>query len=217
MGSPTLVDVLLSPGRLAVDQSRLLAQHGRRDLGLSAAAHTQRQAPHNTMSATPTFFPDAAAFRAWLAMHGQSAPELLVGFVKAHTGKAGLTWSQAVDEALCFGWIDGVRTRIDDDHYKIRFTPRRPTSHWSAANIKRVPELQASGRMTPPGLDAFALRTEARSATASYEQDEFPELSSTEIAHFKQNARAWAFYEKLPPSYRRKVNWVVISAKRPAT
>lgn len=169
------------------------------------------------MSCAPAFFPDAAAFRCWLAEHGHSAPELLVGFVKTGTGRAMLTWPQAVDEALCFGWIDGVRTRIDDEHYKIRFTPRRPNSRWSAVNIRRVPELEAAGRMTQAGLDAFARRTEARSATASYEQQEFPELSPAEIAHFKQNARAWAFFEKLPPSYRRKVIWVIVSAKRPAT
>ena len=169
------------------------------------------------MPSAPTFFPDAAAFRAWLAKHGQSASELVVGFVKTHTGKALLTWPQAVDEALCFGWIDGVRTRIDNDNYRIRFTPRKPTSRWSAVNIKRVPELEAAGKMTRAGLEAFARRTEARSATASYEQEEFPELSETEVAHFRQNARAWAFYEGLPRSYRRKVNWVVISAKRPAT
>lgn len=169
------------------------------------------------MPPTPTFFPSAEAFRAWLKKHGQSEPELIVGFVKTHTGRATLTWPQAVDEALCFGWIDGVRTRIDENHYKIRFTPRRPTSRWSAVNIKRVAEQESTGRMTKQGLDAFALRSDARSATASYEQPEFPELSASEIARFKQSARAWAFYEKLPPSYRRKVNWVVISAKRPAT
>lgn len=169
------------------------------------------------MSSTPTYFPSAAAFRTWLEQHAQSAPELVVGFVKTHTGKAPLTWPQAVDEALCFGWIDGVRSRIDDDHYKIRFTPRRPTSRWSAVNIKRIAELEADGRMTKAGRDAFALRTEARSATASYEQDEFPELSAYEVDIFKQNPKAWSFYEKLPSSYRRKVNWVVISAKRAET
>ena len=169
------------------------------------------------MPDSPTFFAGATAFRAWLEKHGHNASELIVGFVKTHTGKATLTWPQAVDEALCFGWIDGVRTRVDDDHYKIRFTPRRPTSLWSAVNIKRVAELEAAGKMTKAGRDAFARRTEARSATASYEQVEFPELSASEIAYFQQNAKAWAFYEKLPPSYRRKVNWVVISAKRAET
>ncbi len=169
------------------------------------------------MPCAPVFVHDAAAFRAWLAEHGAQASELVVGFVKTHTGRAQLTWPQAVDEALCFGWIDGVRTRIDDAHYKIRFTPRKPSSHWSAVNVQRVAALEAAGRMTPAGLAAFARRSEARTATASYEQPEFPELSAAEVAHFRQNARAWAFYAQLPPSYRRKVNWIVISAKRAAT
>jgi len=169
------------------------------------------------MSTGPTFFSSATAFRDWLEENSQSATELVVGFVKTHTGKAAMTWPQSVDEALCFGWIDGVRTRIDDEHYKIRFTPRKATSRWSAVNIKRVPELAVEGRMTKSGLDAFSLRTAARSATASYEQQNIPELSPAEVAHFRKDAVAWAFYEKLPPSYRRKVNSVVISAKRPAT
>jgi uncharacterized protein YdeI (YjbR/CyaY-like superfamily) len=142
---------------------------------------------------------------------------LIVGFVKTHMGKTPLTWPQAVDEALCFGWIDGVRTSIDENHYKIRFSPRKPNSNWSAVNIKRVPELEAAGRMTEAGLMVFALRTEARSRTASYEQKEFPELSAAEINEFKKNKAAWAFYEALPPSYRRKVNWLIISAKQQAT
>jgi uncharacterized protein YdeI (YjbR/CyaY-like superfamily) len=122
-----------------------------------------------------------------------------------------------VDEALCFGWIDGVRQRIDEHHYKFRFSPRQPASRWSAVNIRRVPELEAAGRMTQAGLNAFALRTEARSRTASYEQPEFPELSAAETAEFKKHKAAWAFYERLPPSYRRKVNWLIISAKQAST
>ncbi len=128
-----------------------------------------------------------------------------------------MTWPQAVDEALCHGWIDGVRTSIDADHYKIRFSPRKPGSNWSAVNIKRVPELEAEGRMTKAGLAAFALRTEANSRTGSYEQQEFPELSAAEVVAFRKNSLAWAYYEKLPPSYRRKVNWLIISAKQQAT
>ena len=174
--------------------------------------------PRNSMAATPpTFFADAAALREWFVQHSHSAPELIVGFVKTHTGRATLTWPQAVDEALCFGWIDAVRRRIDAEHYQIRFTRRRPNSHWSAVNIKRVPELAAAGKMTRAGLASFALRTEARSRTASYEQKEFPELSAAEMAGLKRNRAAWAFYQKLPPGYRRKVNWLIISAKRPAT
>ena len=169
------------------------------------------------VTAVPTFFQDAAALRAWFAEHSAHASELIVGFVKTHTGRATLTWPQAVDEALCFGWIDGVRTSIDKNHYKIRFSPRESNSKWSAVNIKRVPELEADGRMTKAGLDVFALRTEANSRTGSYEQEEFPELSAAEVAAFKKNKSAWVFYEKLPPSYRRKVNWLIISAKLAAT
>jgi uncharacterized protein YdeI (YjbR/CyaY-like superfamily) len=168
-------------------------------------------------SVPPIFFKDSAALRAWFAEHAAQAPELLVGFVKTHTGKATLTWPQAVDQALCFGWIDGVRTGIDESHYKIRFSPRKPNSNWSAVNIKRVPELEAEGRMTKAGLAAFALRTEARSRTGSYEQEEFPKLSSAELIEFRQNEPAWAFYEKLPLSYRRKVNWLIVSAKLAST
>ena len=169
------------------------------------------------MSKPPIFFKDASALQAWFAEHSAHASELMVGFVKTHTGRATLTWPQAVDEALCHGWIDGVRTSIDVDHYKIRFTPRKPGSKWSAVNIKRVPELEAEGRMTKAGLAVFALRTEANSRTGSYEQQEFPELSAAEVLEFRKNPLAWAFYEKLPPSYRRKVNWLIISAKQQAT
>jgi uncharacterized protein YdeI (YjbR/CyaY-like superfamily) len=169
------------------------------------------------VSAPPAFFNDAAALRAWFAQHGAQASELIVGFVKTRTGKATLTWPEAVDQALCFGWIDGVRTSIDENRYKIRFSPRKPNSNWSAVNIKRVPELETEGKMTKAGLAAFALRTEAKSRTASYEQSEFPELSAAELSEFKNNKAAWAFYEKLPPSYRRKVNWLIISAKQEAT
>jgi uncharacterized protein YdeI (YjbR/CyaY-like superfamily) len=169
------------------------------------------------VSADPIFFLTAEDLRHWLALNGAKTSELVVGFVKTRTGQACLTWPQAVDEALSFGWIDGVRHRIDDNHYKIRLTPRKPSSHWSAVNIRRVPELEAQGRMTKAGLAAFALRTEVKSRTASYEQEKFPELSAAETKEFKKNKAAWAFYEKLPPSYRRKVNWLIISAKLQAT
>jgi len=168
-------------------------------------------------AALPTFFKDATVLRAWFVEHGAHASELIVGFVKTHTGKATLTWPQAVDEALCFGWIDGVRTSIDENHYRIRFSPRKPNSNWSSVNIKRVPELEADGKMTTAGLAAFALRTEARSRTGSYEQEEFPELSAEELVEFRKCKSAWAFYERLPPSYRRKVNWLIISAKQETT
>jgi uncharacterized protein YdeI (YjbR/CyaY-like superfamily) len=169
------------------------------------------------MPLEPVFFDSPQALRAWLALHGASAREVVVGFVKVHTGRAGLTWPQAVDEALCFGWIDGVRQKIDDAHYKIRFTPRKADSHWSAVNIARIAVLQAEGRMTNTGLTAFARRCEAKSRRASYEQKDFPELSAAELATFQKNRTAWTYYEQLPPGYRRKANWIVISAKQPAT
>lgn len=169
------------------------------------------------MTTSPTFFESPEALRCWFAEHAADTRELIVGFVKTHTGRAGLTWPQAVDEALCYGWIDGVRHRIDDEHYRIRFTPRKPGSNWSAVNIKRVPELEVLGRMQAAGREAFALRTEARSRRGSYEQEEFPELSPAEIKAFRKNKTAWAFYEALPAGYRRKANWIVISAKLEAT
>jgi uncharacterized protein YdeI (YjbR/CyaY-like superfamily) len=169
------------------------------------------------MATAPTFFESAADFRAWLSENGSKATEVSVGFVKTHTGRADMTWPQAVDEALCFGWIDAVRHKIDDNQYRIRFTPRRPDSRWSAVNIKRVPELEAEGRMTLAGRAAFAARTEAKSRTASYEQEELPELSAAQTKELKKNKAAWSFYEQLPPSYRRKVNWWIISAKQQAT
>jgi uncharacterized protein YdeI (YjbR/CyaY-like superfamily) len=169
------------------------------------------------MRGDPIFFADANELGRWFAQNGATCPEVVVGFIKTHTGRAELTWPQAVDEALCVGWIDGVRQRIDDERYKIRFTPRKADSRWSAVNIDRVSALRAEGRMTQTGLDAFAKRTEAKSRTASYEQEKFPELSDTEIKEFKKNKAGWAFYQKLAPSYRRKVNWIVISAKQPAT
>jgi uncharacterized protein YdeI (YjbR/CyaY-like superfamily) len=169
------------------------------------------------MAAAPTFFKDATAWRSWLGKHAATESELVVGFVKTHTGRASMTWPQSVDEALCFGWIDGVRTSIDENHYKIRFSPRKADSRWSAVNIKRVPELQAEGRMTKAGMDVFAMRQESKSRVASYEQKEFPELSHAEILQFKKHREAWAFYVALPPSYRRKVNWLIISAKKDET
>jgi uncharacterized protein YdeI (YjbR/CyaY-like superfamily) len=169
------------------------------------------------MTTPPTYFDSAEDFRAWLSVHGGTEKELLVGFHKLHTGRATLTWPQSVDEALCFGWIDGKRQRIDNDRYAIRFTPRRPDSHWSAVNIQRVIELQDEGRMQPAGMRAFLLRTESRSKKAAYEQEDFPELSAEQTREFKRNKSAWSFYQKLPAGYRKKVNWHIISAKQEAT
>lgn len=164
----------------------------------------------------PTYFPTAADFRAWLTKHAESSAALVVGFMKRGSGSPSMTWPEAVDEALCVGWIDGVRHRIDDDRYKIRFTPRKH-SNWSAVNIERVAVLQAEGRLKPAGLAAFERRTEKRSRTASYEQANSPSLNAEEVKRFKKNRRAWIFFEAQAPSYRKKAVWRVVSAKQLAT
>jgi len=171
----------------------------------------------STVSRSPTFFPTPKAFRRWLARHGSTASELLVGFYKVGTGKPSLTWSESVDEALCFGWIDSVRRRIDDESYQIRFTPRRRDSIWSAINIAKVEALISQGRMQPPGLQAFSHRKLRKSSVYSYEQEGPPTFSADELALFKKNMPAWGFFNGTAPSYRRvMVHWVV-SPKLPAT
>lgn len=166
---------------------------------------------------SPTFFATAEDFRAWLERHAATAGELLVGFYKKGSGKPSMTWPESVDEALCFGWIDGVRKRIDDESYQIRFTPRKPTSIWSAVNIERVRVLTDEGRMTPAGLEAFSRRTERKSRIYGYEQDQPATLEPADEAAFRQDEEAWAFFEEQPPSYRQKAIWRVVSAKREAT
>jgi uncharacterized protein YdeI (YjbR/CyaY-like superfamily) len=165
----------------------------------------------------PTFFKTPAKFRAWLARHGARESELVVGFYKRDSGRPSMTWSESVDEAFCFGWIDGVRTRIDEHSYKIRFSPRKPTSIWSAINVEKVRVLQAAGRMTKAGLDAFARRNEARSRAYSYEQAKRAVIEPTQEAEFKKNKKAWKFLQAQAPSYRRMAAWYVVSAKRPET
>jgi len=165
---------------------------------------------------TATFFKSPAAFRAWLAKHHAKERELLVGFHKKHSDKPSMTWPESVDEALCFGWIDGVRKRTDEDRYTIRFTPRKKVSTWSAINIKRATELSALGRMKPAGLAAFAARQENRSGIYAYEQrsDTLPEPFATIMA---KNKPAWAFFAAQPPSYRKTLCWWVASAKKEDT
>lgn len=165
----------------------------------------------------PVYFATPAALGRWFKKHGGDATELVVGFMKVDSGVPSVTWPQAVDEALCVGWIDGVRHRIDDERYKIRFTPRKPSSHWSAVNIKRIAALQAEGRMQPAGMAAFERRTEEKSVRAAYEQPTMPELNDVEIALFMKNAKSWAYFESVPPGYRKRVVWWVVSAKQLAT
>ena len=164
----------------------------------------------------PTFFKSAALFRAWLSRHHASEKELLVGFHKVGTGRATMTYKEALDEALAFGWIDGVRRGLDDQSYSIRFTPRKPTSIWSAVNIKRVKELEADGKMTPAGLAAFARRDEKRSAIYSYERGH-AELDAESLRAFAENGDALAFYQRQAPWYRRTTAHWLLSAKRSET
>lgn len=168
------------------------------------------------MATAPIYFSSAAELRQWFAAHAGSSRELVIGFMKGAGPRAGITWPEAVDEALCVGWIDGVRRRVDEHRYTIRFTPRKPGSNWSAVNIERAGALHKLGRMKPAGLAAFAQRTEAKSRTASYEQEQVA-FSTAELERFKARRAAWAWFEGLPPSYRRKVTWWIISAKQAAT
>jgi uncharacterized protein YdeI (YjbR/CyaY-like superfamily) len=165
----------------------------------------------------PTFFSTAAEFGAWLEKHSVTEPDLIVGLYKRATDRPSLTWPESVDEALCHGWIDGVRTRIDDQSYKIRFTPRKPTSIWSAINIKRVLVLESQGRMKEAGMKAYSHRREAKSKIYAYEQAENATLGRTEEARFRRNKKAWKFFEAQPPRYRHLVIWRIISAKRAET
>jgi uncharacterized protein YdeI (YjbR/CyaY-like superfamily) len=165
----------------------------------------------------PIYFDSPAAFRAWLEEHHETATELWVGYWKKATGKPSLVWSEAVDEALCFGWIDGVLRRVDDARHVQRFTPRKPTSNWSAINIAKVEKLRAEGRMFPAGEAAFARRRDDKSAIYSHEQRSNPQLEPGEQAQLEGNAAAWAYFSARPPSYRRPAIWWVISATRPET
>lgn len=165
----------------------------------------------------PVFFATAADFRAWLQAHAAHERELLVGFHKVGSGRPSMTWPESVDEALCVGWIDGVRKRVDEHTYTIRFSPRKPGSFWSAINIAKVQRLQAEGRMTAAGLQAFAQRSEARSAIYSYEQAEAAALSAAERRAFQRHPAAWAYFEACPPGYRHQMLYRVTSAKKPET
>ena len=173
----------------------------------------------------PTFFESGAAFRRWLERHHASATELLLGFYatelllgfyKKGAPKSGISYREALDEALCFGWIDGVRKSIDEHAWTIRFTPRKARSIWSVVNIKRTHELIAAGVMHPAGAAAFEQRDEKRSQLYSYEARTRP-LGAPYERVFRANARAWRFFEAQPPSYQRAANWYVMSAKQEAT
>ncbi|MCX6023628.1 MAG: YdeI/OmpD-associated family protein [Chloroflexi bacterium] len=164
----------------------------------------------------PTFFAMPAEFRAWLQAHHETEQEFWVGFHKKGTGKPSMTWPESVDEALCFGWIDGLRKSVDATSYMNRFTPRKSRSAWSEVNIGRVAELTSLGRMQPAGLAAFAVRTADKSGIYSYEQRHIAELGAYE-QQFRLNEKAWAYFQSRSASYRQTATWWVISAKKEET
>jgi uncharacterized protein YdeI (YjbR/CyaY-like superfamily) len=164
----------------------------------------------------PKFFKTPSAFRKWLAAHHTKSKELWVGFYKKDSGKPSITWPESVDEALCFGWIDGVRKRLDDESYVIRFSPRKPSSIWSAVNIRNVERLIKEDRMQPAGTKAYQARKEFRSGIYSYEQRPV-ELVEPYASTLKRNKVAWKFFSGQPPGYRKIMNWYIVSAKQEET
>ncbi len=162
------------------------------------------------------FFASQGELRKWLAKNHDRLTEQWIGFYKKDSGKPSITWPESVDEALCFGWIDGIRKTIDDESYKIRFTPRKPRSIWSAVNINRADELIKLGLMTAAGLAEFKKRDEERSRVYSYER-KTAEFDHASLTKFKKNKKAWNFFESQPPYYRRAVIHWVTSAKQTAT
>ena len=165
----------------------------------------------------PRFFASPDEFRAWLEANHDSEREVVVGFHKKHTGLPSLTWTESVREALCFGWIDGVRRRIDDDSYSIRFTPRKPGSNWSVVNVRHVEELTRAGRMHPAGLEAFEARTPEKTGVYTYENRHEAKLSLEHEEQLQANERAWEFFQAQPPGYRQTAIFWVVSAKREET
>ncbi|RYU91183.1 bacteriocin-protection protein [Mucilaginibacter terrigena] len=164
----------------------------------------------------PRFFKTPADFRTWLQAHAHQETELLVGFYKTGSGKPSITWPQSVDEALCFGWIDGVRRSIGTESYSIRFTPRKASSIWSAVNIKKVADLTAKGLMQPAGLAAYAKRQESRSAIYSFENEAI-ELKSGYEKQFKANKKAWEFFMAQAPWYKKQLIYRIMTAKQEKT
>ena len=165
---------------------------------------------------SPQFFAAPGEFRKWLASNHTTAAELWVGFCKKGSGKPSMTWPESVDEALCYGWIDGVRKTIDAERYVIRFTPRKPVSIWSNVNIAKVKKLLAEGRMTPAGLAAWARRDEERSGIYAFER-KAASFSPEQLTQFRKNNRAWVFFSAQAPYYQRVAAHYVSSAKREET
>ncbi|MEP1035024.1 YdeI/OmpD-associated family protein [Ekhidna sp.] len=164
-----------------------------------------------------TFFATPSDFRKWLNENYSNEKELWVGYYKKATGKASITWPESVDQALCFGWIDGIRKKIDEEAYQVRFTPRKANSHWSHVNIKRIVELKKDGLITEAGLKAYRRKKPENTGRASFEQKDV-KLSSKYESKLKANKEAWSFFNgKLAPTYRKQSIWWVMSAKREET
>jgi uncharacterized protein YdeI (YjbR/CyaY-like superfamily) len=163
------------------------------------------------------FFEESAEFHAWMEENHREARELWVGFHRKDSGKRSITWPESVDVALCYGWIDGLRKRVDEISYSIRFTPRRADSSWSNVNVKRVAELKRMGLMRDAGMKAFEGRDRKREGVYLYERRDTAQLGKAEEKRFRANRKAWKFFEAQPPGYRRLATWWVISAKKAET
>jgi len=170
-----------------------------------------------TETTAPKFFPTPKHFRTWLAKNHDRADALWVGYYRKDSDRRSITWPESVDEALCFGWIDGIRKKVDDISYKIRFTPRRPKSIWSAVNIARVDVLTREGRMQPGGAAAFARRDEKNSRQYSFENRATAKLSPGDEREFRRDPAAWKFFQAQPAGYQRLAAWWTLSAKREKT
>jgi len=164
----------------------------------------------------PKFFATPDKFRTWLDKNHHKQAELWVGYHKKATGKPSITWPESVDQALCYGWIDGLRKSLDDSSYMIRFTPRKPDSHWSKVNVNKVKELQKRGLMLPAGLTAFKKMSKNNSGLASFEQENI-KMPAKYLAAIKKNKKAWTYFMNEAPSYRKQVTWWIISAKQEST
>jgi uncharacterized protein YdeI (YjbR/CyaY-like superfamily) len=171
---------------------------------------------HGVPTPVPRFFRSSSGFRRWLATHHAKTAELWVGFHKTGSRRSGIRYAEALDEALCFGWIDGVRKSLDAERWTIRFVPRKRDSYWSAVNARRASQLIELGRMTPAGLEAFERRDVERTRRHTHARAT-AELAPGERKAFMAHRGAWSFHESQPPSYRRLVAWYVVSAKREET
>ncbi|HZL11609.1 MAG TPA: YdeI/OmpD-associated family protein [Prolixibacteraceae bacterium] len=168
------------------------------------------------MGKVPVYFTSSAEFRKWLEENYQVESELIVSYYKVSTKKPSMSWSDSVDEAICFGWIDGIRRTVDDESYSIRFTPRSPKSNWSAVNIKKVEKLINQGKMKSAGLTAFEKKTESRSTKYSYE-NRHERRDSMRETKFQENTKAWNFFLSQAPSYQKTMIYWVMSAKHEST